>query len=137
MTDTNNEWIEKAYKAYKKNIPNYINPIDSFKKAIEDNLPQSISREAVSKRETTEQQSENILTYEQWFERWKQVGYKEWRRDRGKDTTEEREIEIKEVWENQMTFTNVFDCPKCWWHIYWWSTVNYCGECWAKIKRIR
>lgn len=33
-------------------------------------------------------------TYEQWFERWKQVGYKEWWRDRGKDTTEEREIEI-------------------------------------------
>lgn len=53
------------------------------------------------------------------------------------EPTEEREIEIKEVWENQMTFTNVFDCPKCWWHIYWWSTVNYCGECWAKIKRIR
>ena len=81
--------------------------------------------------------SDEVLTYENWFERWKQVGYKEWRRDRGKDTTEEREIEIKEVWENQMTFTNVFDCPKCWWHIYWWSTVNYCGECWAKIKRIR
>ena len=94
MTDTNNEWIEKAYKAYKKNIPNYINPIDSFKKAIEDNLPQSISREAVSKRETTEQQSENILTYEQWIERGRQIWYKEWRRDRGKDTTEEREIEI-------------------------------------------
>lgn len=32
-------------------------------------------------------------TYEQWFERWKQVGYKEWRRDSGKDTTEERECE--------------------------------------------
>jgi hypothetical protein len=46
---TNNEWIEKAYKAYKENIPNYINPIDSFKKAIEDNLPQSISCKAAEK----------------------------------------------------------------------------------------
>jgi hypothetical protein len=31
--------IEEAYKAYKLNVPKYINTIDSFRKAIEDNLP--------------------------------------------------------------------------------------------------
>ncbi len=32
--------IDKAHKDYRKNVPNYINVIDSFRKAIEDNLPQ-------------------------------------------------------------------------------------------------
>jgi hypothetical protein len=35
-----------------------------FRKAIEDNMPK-----------------ENILTYEQWLERWRQILYKEWWKD--------------------------------------------------------
>ena len=79
---------------------------------------------------------EPTLTYEQWFERWKQVGYKEWWRARGEEPTEEREVEIKNIWENKITFTNYFDCTGCWWHIYWWATAKYCSCCWAKIKRV-
>ncbi len=45
-------------------------------------------------------------------------------------------VEIKKLWKNQMTFTNVFDCTSCWWHIYWWATAKYCSCCWAKIKRV-
>ena len=49
---------------------------------------------------------EPILTYEQWFERWKQVGYKEWRRARSKEDTAADRLKIIEeviwyIWQNE------------------------------------
>lgn len=44
-------------------------------------------------------------TYEQWYERWKQVGYKEWWRARGEELTEDKLKTIDEVisyiWQNE------------------------------------
>lgn len=44
-------------------------------------------------------------------------------------------VEMREVWENSLTFVNTFKCDNCWWNMYW-HKVKYCCECWAKIKRI-
>jgi hypothetical protein len=41
MTNREQDRIEKAHKDYRKNVPYYIYGIDSFRKAIEDNLPQT------------------------------------------------------------------------------------------------
>jgi hypothetical protein len=51
MTDTNNEWIEQAFMKFclLSEIKSNYAYNKYFKKAIEDNLPQSISREAVEK----------------------------------------------------------------------------------------
>lgn len=71
-------------------------------------------------------------TYEQWFERWKQVGYKEWWRDRGKDTTEEREVEkckppkfnsflCQMFWHKSATggaYDEDVRCDRCWTSIF-------------------
>lgn len=45
---TDNEWIEKARLQFRDNWK-WNQTSDDFRKAIEDNLPQSISREAVEK----------------------------------------------------------------------------------------
>lgn len=67
-------------------------------------------------------------TYEQWFERWKQVGYKEWWRARVEEPKEEREIEI------ELNKSVLHWLCKCWWQPH--CTSKYCPECWAKIKRV-
>lgn len=67
-------------------------------------------KQVISKKETTEQQSENILTYEQWIERGRQIGYKEWRKKAKKShpVEQERNEKIVKVWR--------CNCEWCMWH---------------------
>jgi len=72
--------------------------------------------------ETTEQQSENILTYEQWIERGRQIGYKEWWRDRSKQQSEDI---VEKIWLSKEQFELIKKRVDEFNNVRWYNEMDY------------